>query len=488
MKLSNATLQEMPEGVLVPTYDRAALAPGIVHIGVGNFHRAHQAWYLHRLMQQGKALDWAIIGAGVRDYDSGQRDKLAAQDYLTTLIELDPSGTSAEVVGAMVDFVPIEEGNRALIRQLSDPRIRIVSLTVTEGGYFLDPADKRFSPTHPDIQHDAVNTDTPRTAFGAIVAALKARRVAGIDAFTCMSCDNLPGNGRILKEVVIGLAKLSDPDLAKWIAQTVSFPNSMVDCIVPATGPGEVALAQSIGVDDAAPVTHENFRQWVIEDDFCAGRPPLEEVGVTVSDRVHDYEAMKLQLLNGGHQVIAAPAEVLGLHTIADAMRAPMIKALLRKVALEEVLPHITPVPEITPEAYVDLIDARFSNPAMVDTVRRVAFDGSSRHSGAVLPIIRTALAAGTPTDGLALSQALWARMCLGVREDGSAIEANDPDWARLSEAAKAAKQTPQAWLEQRHIYGDIADHAGFSAVYSRCLSQLYSDGVEATIAGYVAS
>jgi mannitol 2-dehydrogenase len=197
---------------------------------------------------------------------------------------------------------------------------------------------------------------------------------------------------------------------------------------------------------------------------------------------------MKLQLLNGGHQVIAAPAEVLGLHTIADAMRAPMIKALFRKVALEEVLPHITPVPEITPETYVDLIDARFSNPAIVDTVRRVAFDGSSRHSGAVLPIIRTVLAAGTPIDGLALSQALWARMCQGVREDGSVIEANDPDWDQLTTAANAAKQTPKAWLEQRHIYGELAENAVFSVAFSRWLARLYSDGVEATLADYVAS
>ena len=488
MKLSNATLKDLPDSVLVPAYDRAALTPGIVHIGVGNFHRAHQAWYLHRLMQQGKALDWAIIGAGVRDYDRAQRDKLTAQDCLTTLIELDPSGTTAEVVGAMVDYVPIEEGNRALIRKLSDPRIRIVSLTVTEGGYFLDPANKRFASGHPDIQHDANNVDTPHTVFGAIVSALKARRAAGISPFTCMSCDNLPGNGRILKEVVTGLAALSDPDLGQWIAEKVSFPNSMVDCIVPATGPRELTLAQRIAVEDTAPVTHENFRQWVIEDDFCAGRPPLEDVGVTVSDRVHDYETMKLQILNGGHQLIANPAEILGLHTIADAMGNPVIKELFRKVALEEILPNITPVPDITPEAYVDLIDARFSNPAIRDTVRRVAFDGASRHTGAVLPIIRAALAAETSTDGLSLSQALWARMCLGVREDGSVVEANDPDWANLTAAANAAKQMPGAWLEQRHIYGDIADNVGFSETFSRFLSSLYSEGVEATIAGYLAS
>lgn len=486
MKLCNATLQTMPEGIVIPTYPREALAPGIVHIGVGNFHRAHQAWYVHRLMQAGKALDWAIIGAGVRDFDSAQRSKLIAQDHLSTLIELDPAGTSAEIIGSMIDFVPIEAGNRPLIAQLSDPRIRIVSLTVTEGGYYLDPADKRFAPTHPEIVYDAHHPEAPRTVFGAIVAALKARQQADSGPFTCMSCDNLPGNGRILKEVVIGLAQLSDPDLAEWISDTVSFPNSMVDCIVPATGPEELALAHRLGVEDRVPVTHENFRQWVIEDDFCAGRPPLEEVGVTLSNRVHDYEAMKLQLLNGGHQLVANPAEILGLHTISEAMQTTEIRDFFRKVALEEIGPHITSVPEITPEQYVDLIDARFSNPAMVDTVRRVAFDGSSRHTGAVLPLIRSALSAGSAIDGLALSQALWARMCLGTREDGSEIAANDPVWSQLRGVAKEAEHRPQAWLDQRYIYGSIGEDAQFCSVFSRWLNQIYAEGVSATLSAYI--
>ncbi|MGQ0609984.1 MAG: mannitol dehydrogenase family protein [Paracoccaceae bacterium] len=486
MKLGDGLLSRLPSGVSGPTYDRSRLTPGIVHIGLGNFHRAHQAWYLHRLMQQGKALDWAILGAGVRAYDEEQRVKLAGQDHLTTLIQLDPSGKSVEVVGSMIGYIPIEPGNRALIRQLAEPAIRIVSMTVTEGGYFLDPATKRFDPSQGDIQHDLIHPETPRTAFGAIVAALKIRRERGFGPFTCQSCDNLPGNGAILREVVLGVAQLGDPALARWIEENVSFPNSMVDCIVPATGSHELALAREFGIDDAAPVTHESFRQWVIEDKFCAGRPPWEEVGATISDRVHDFEAMKLRILNGGHQLIAAPAEILGLNTISQAMDHPLIRQLFRKVAIEELAPHIHAVPGMSPEAYVDLIATRFSNPAIVDTVRRVAFDGSSRHSGAVLPSIRQAIAAGTPIEGLALSQALWARMCEGRRENGSSIEPNDPVWNDLVAVATAARINPMAWLDQRHLYGDIADNPLFRASFAHWLTMLHAKGTEAALATYL--
>ena len=486
-RLNNASLDTLPEKILRPTYDRSALTPGIVHIGVGNFHRAHQAWYVHRLMQQGKAMDWAIIGASVRHEDAEQRARLLAQDCLTTLIELDPAGTSAEVVGSMIGYLPIEEGHGPLIRQLSDPAIRIVSLTVTEGGYFLDPATKRFDPRHPDIQHDASHLDTPRTAFGAIVSALALRRTASHGPFTCQSCDNLPGNGAILGEVVRGLAEMVDLDLARWINENVSFPNSMVDCIVPATGPKERALANTFGVADEAPVTHENFRQWVLEEDFCAGRPAWETVGAIVSDNVHSYEAMKLRLLNGGHQIIAAPAELLGLQTIAEAMVHPLIKGLFRKVALTEIAPLVPSVPGMGPSDYVDLIDGRFANPAIYDTVRRVAFDGSSRHTGAIIPVIRDALAAGSDIKGLALSQALWSFMCLGVRADGSKIEPNDPEWRALTKAASDALSDPIAWLEQRQFYGAIADDEAFATAFSQAHRSLQAMGVEATLNSYLA-
>ena len=485
IRLSDATLGDLPGAVRRPRYDRRVLTPGIVHIGLGNFHRAHQGWYLHRLFDEGLCNDWAIIGAGVRPNDALQRDKLLAQDCLTTLIELDPSGTSAEVTGSMIDYVPIEEGNGPLIEQMADPAIRIVALTVTEGGYYIDPASGGFDAGHPDIRHDAANPDRPRTAFGAMIAALRLRRERGLGPFTGQSCDNLQGNGAILRQTVISLARLSDPALADWIDDKCSFPNSMVDCIVPATGPKEIALARDFGIDDKVPVTHENFRQWVIEDDFCAGRPDWNRVGATFSDRVHAYEAMKIRILNAGHQVIANPGEILSVETISACMAHPLIHALFRKVQEDEIAPHVDPVPGMTPAAYVDLIDRRFSNTAIVDTTRRVAFDGSSRHTGFILPILRDGLASGAPIEGLALVEALWARMCEGTREDSSVIEANDPFWDRLQIAAREARERPLAWLEQRQLYGDLVDAPRFAAAFERWLSLIWSDGTAKALRTY---
>jgi len=483
ISLSNATLTQLR--IERPRYDRAALTPGIVHIGVGNFHRAHQAWYLHRLMQDGLAQDWAIIGAGVRPYDAVMREKLLAQDCLTTLIELYPLNVSAEVVGSMIDYLPIEEGHGPLIAQMADPRIRIVSMTVTESGYYIDPVTKGFDASHPDLAFDAAHPDTPRTAFGAIVAALRIRRDAGDGAFTCQSCDNLQGNGDILRQTVVSLARMSDPALADWIDGNATFPNSMVDCIAPATGPNELALAADFGIKDAAVVTHEAFRQWVTEDKFCAGRPDWDSVGATFSDNVHAYETMKIRILNAGHQVIANAGEVLGCETIADCMAHPAIRPFFGKVQRTEIAPTVDPVPGKTPAEYVDLIEQRFSNPRIVDTTRRVAFDGSARHPGFVLPILRDQLAAGRSVEGLALVEAVWARMCAGTREDGSVIEPNDPMWPTLNKAALAAKERPLAWLEQSNIYGDLIEAAAFSEAFTRCLSAIWAEGCEAKLLTY---
>ena len=484
--LSDAALDQLPAEVARPEYNRSALRAGIVHIGLGNFHRAHQAWYLHRLMQQGHAHEWAIIGAGVRPYDAEMRSKLLAQDCLTTLIELDPSGTSAEISGSMIDYVPVEEGHGPLIAAMADPSIRIVAMTVTEGGYYTDSASGEMDANHPDMIHDAQHPDRPRTAFGAMIAALRLRRDHGYGPFAAQSCDNLLGNGRILRQTVVSLARLSDSDLADWIDARCSFPNSMVDCIVPATGEKELELARMIGIDDAAPVTHENFRQWVIEDDFCAGRPDWDLVGATFSRRVHDYETMKLRILNAGHQILANVGEITGIETISGCMADQQILAFFRKVQREEIAPLVKPVPDMTPLAYVDLIERRFSNPSIVDTTRRVAFDGSSRHAGFVLPMIRERAATGSSVDGLALVEALWARMCHGTRDDGSEIEANDPMWEKLVEAAAAARERPDAWLEQSTIYGDLLAQKAFRESFSKWLSKIWSAGAMAAVQEYV--
>ncbi len=484
--LNTAALDRLPTHIGRPRYDRQSLRPGIIHIGVGNFHRAHQAWYLHQLMQAGLAQDWAIIGAGVMPADNAMRENLMAQDHLTTLIELDPAGASVEVIGPMIDFLPVEPDNAALIAQMARPETRIVSLTVTEGGYFVDTQTGKIDFGADDLRHDAKNPDQPRTAFGAIVAALGLRRQTETAPFTALCCDNLTGNGDILRQCVVGLAERSDPELAAWIDAEVAFPSSMVDCIVPVTTPEVIAQALAHGIKDLAPVTHENFRQWVIEDKFCNGRPPLEQAGVTLADDMHGYESMKLRILNGGHQLLANVGEICGVETIADCMAHRQISAFFSKVQHTEIVPLVQPVPEVTPGDYLKLIIRRFANPAIRDTTRRVAFDGSSRHVGFLMPVIRDAVAQGTPLSGLALSQALWARMCAGQREDGTMIAANDPNWAALHQRAIAAAQDPRVWLAQKAIYGDLAQNDAFAAEFSSWLSGLWRDGCQETLGRYL--
>ena len=487
MILNLENLSDLPDNVRKPAYARSDLSAGIVHIGLGNFHRAHQAWYLHRLMDQGLAHDWAILGAGVRAADAEKRALMLKQDCLTTLIELDPSGKSAEVIGSMIGYVPIADDNAPLIAHLAEPAIRIVSLTVTEGGYYLTP-NGEFDADHADILHDAAHPGTPKTAFGAMVAALRLRRDADAGPFTCQSCDNLQGNGDILKRTILGLAALSDLQLATWIEDHVTFPNSMVDCIVPATGPTELALARSLGIEDNVPVTHENFRQWVTEDNFCAGRPDWDKVGATFTDDVHAFEAMKLRLLNAGHQIIATPGELLAIGTIAGTMANPLIAGLFHKIEVEEIAPHVATVPGMSALAYVDLITERFANTEIFDTTRRVAFDGSSRHAGFLHPILRDALAADAPIEGLALVEALWARMCAGTREDGSVIDPNDPFWDELTAMAQAAKADPAAWRGQTQFYGDLGDNPRFAASFDRWLALIWEKGTEAALQSYLDS
>ena len=376
----------------------------------------------------------------------------------------------------------------ALIKAMAEPDIRIVSLTITEGGYYQDPATGKLDITHRDILYDVKHPDRPRTAFGAMVAALRLRRDRGIAPFTGLSCDNLQGNGTILRQAIIGLAELGDVELARWIDSHCSFPNSMVDCIVPATGPAELALVQKLGIDDSAPVTHEDFRQWVIEDNFCAGRPDWDKAGAEFSRYVHQHETQKIRILNGGHQILANAAEIMGLHTISQAMRHPLIGAMFAKVQQEEILPHITPPPGQNVSDYLGLISTRFANEAIVDTVRRVAFDGAARHVGFILPSLRDGLTQNSSVTGLALIEAIWARMCLGMREDGSVIEANDPSWEMLVQTARQARTAPRCWLEMGHIYGDLKKEERFASAFEEALSGLYQNGIEQTITAYLAS
>lgn len=486
LPLNENNLESIQSTVLKPNYIRSNLSAGILHIGVGNFHRAHLSWYLHRLMQKDLAKDWAIIGSGITQYDVKMREGLQAQDFLTTLIELDPEGNqSCEVVGPMIGYVPVEKNNQKLIIAMSDSNIRIVSLTVTEGGYFLDE-NGDFNLKHPDIIHDINNPNIPKTVFGVIVSALKNRKKNNIGPFTGLSCDNLMQNGNKLKQAIIGIAKEQDLELSEWINQNCTFPNAMVDCIVPRTGEIEIDIVRNLGIEDLAPVSHEDFRQWVIEDKFCKGRPPWEKVGVQFSDNVHGYEDQKIRILNGGHQILANAAELLNIETVRDAMKNKMIVSLLEKIEKDEIIPHIKPVPGYTPLEYYELIASRFSNPSIQDTTRRVAFDGSSRHAGFLVPSIKDGIKHNISIIGLSLAEALWARMCEGTREDGSIIEPNDPHWEKLNACAKKSKENPLEWLEQLEIYGDTSKDDKFRDYFSKWLKMIYQEGVENTLNEYL--
>jgi mannitol 2-dehydrogenase len=469
----------------LPAYDREALTPGIVHIGLGNFHRAHMAVYLDDLFALGESQDWAILGAGVRAPDAAMRDALMAQDCLSTIITLDPAGKSARRVGAMIDFLPVEPDNASLIAAMSGPAIRIVSLTVTEGGYFINPATGQFDPGDPAILADAA--DPKATAFGAIVAALRARRAAGLPPFTVMSCDNLPGNGHVTQAAVTGLARLSDPGLAAWIAANVAFPNGMVDRITPATGPRERALAARFGLNDPVPVTCEPFRQWVLEDNFPQGRPALEKVGVTFTPHVHAYEMMKIRILNGGHATIAYPGGLLGVEFVHQAMAHPLILGFLNKVETEEIIPYVPPVPDTDIAAYYRLIVGRFSNPEIADTARRLCLDGSNRQPKFIVPSIRDALAAGGSIAGLALVSALWCRYCAGTQDDGTEIPPNDPNWDMLQPLALQARVNPQLWLDGLiTVYGEVAANDRFAKAFGAALHQLWDRGTAAVLTDYL--
>ncbi|MBY8826398.1 mannitol dehydrogenase family protein [Sphingomonas colocasiae] len=472
-----------------PRYDRGRLTPGIVHIGLGNFHRAHMAVYLDGLFALGEDLDWAILGAGVRPTDARMREALRAQNCLSTVIELDPDGKTARRIGAMIDFIEVEPSNIPLITAMGRPEIRIVSLTITEGGYFIDPASGRFDPADPDMVGDARSPDRPATAFGAIVAALKHRRNAGLAPFTVLSCDNLPGNGDAAKAATVGLARLSDPDLADWIAAHVAFPNAMVDRIAPATGARERAMAAAFGLaGDPVPVTCEPFRQWVLEDRFPSGRPALEKVGVTFTDQVHAFETMKLRILNGGHAIIAYPGAIKGINHVHEAMADETIAAFLDKVHAKEILPVVPPPPGLDLPDYQRLVMRRFSNPEIADTTRRLCFDGSNRQPKFVIPSIRDTLARGVIPGGLILASAMWCRYCHGVDERGQVIAPNDPDWEELTAMARKARHDPARWIGMHVIYGDLADDRAFAAAFAEALDLVWSQGVDIAMSHYLGS
>ncbi len=488
LKLSLANLSAISKKMSVPTYARSSLKQGIMHFGVGNFHRAHLAVYLDDLFNKGLDHDWALVGAGVMQSDEAMRQRLAAQDYLTTVVEQDNDLSTAHITGPLIDFVSPND-KPAMMAKLCDPEIRIVSLTITEGGYFIDPATGNFNPQHHAIARDGAHPHDPSTVFGFIVAGLAARRATGIQAFTVMSCDNVPHNGVVTKNAVVGLARLSNPALADWINAHVAFPNAMVDRITPATGDRERKIcAEVFGVEDTWPIFCEEFKQWVVEDNFPSGRPAWEKVGAQFVKDVTPWEYMKIRILNGGHAVIAYIGGLMDVEFAHEAMETPLIRNFLKKITDDEIRPTVLPVPGTDLKDYQTLIERRFANPKIADTIRRLCLDGSNRQPKFIVPPIADRLKAGKSINGLALASALWCRYCFGTTDSGKVIEPNDPNWDSLQAKAKLAKTNPQIWLDMSEIYGEVGMAPEMQKLFADWLNAIWKNGSEATVKGYLAS
>jgi mannitol 2-dehydrogenase len=466
-------------GVAGPAYDRSRVTTGIVHFGFGNFHRAHQAMYIDRLLTAGEGFEWGICGVGVLPSDARMRDVMRAQSGLYTLVLKHPDGTlEPRIIGSVTDYLFAPDDPEAVLRVLVAPTTRIVSMTVTEGGYNTDRVTGEFDLSHPQVAADLRPGAVPLTVFGLIVEGLRRRRDAGLPPFTVMSCDNIQGNGDVARGSFVAFADAKDPDLGRWIADTVSFPNSMVDRITPVTSDEERALVvDRFGIEDAWPVVCEPFVQWVLEDRFPLGRPAYESVGVQIVEDVQPYEAMKLRLLNASHQAMAYFGMLMGYRFAHEAATDARIRTLLDRYMREEAAPTLGPVPGVDLDEYMQTLLERFANPEIRDTLARLGTDASDRIPKFLLPVVRDALAAGGAVALSAGIVASWARFAEGVDENGEPFDVADPLRDALAVRARAQRTDPLAFLENTEIFGSLGAEARFRDEFQRTLADLHDHG-----------
>ncbi len=467
VRLNSATLRQLP--IATPSYDRAGVGVGIAHFGVGGFHRAHQAAYIDSLLERGRARQWGICGIGVMPADRRMRDVLRAQDGLYTLILEHPDGRrDARVIGSVVDYRYAPDNPAATIDLLAAPSTRIISMTITEGGYQIRDRS---------------------SVFGLIAQALARRRDRGIAAPTILSCDNIEHNGGVARQAVIAHAEALSPGLAGWVVERATFPSSMVDRITPATTPEVVAAVErDYGVADEWPVVAEAFASWVLEDDFADGRPPLDEVGVLLVDDVGPYEFMKLRLLNAGHQCLCYFAALCGYRMVHDAARDPLFVEFLRSYFDSEAVPTLRPVPGIDLRAYTRGLIERFANPGVRDTVARLCAYSSDRIPKWLLPVIRDNLRTGGPIRLASATVASWARYAEAVGDCGEAIDVVDNLAGSLVPLARSQRRYPTAFIDNAELFGDLAQAPRFVEAYRWALDSLHDRGARATLAALLQS
>jgi mannitol 2-dehydrogenase len=481
--VSAAALKNPPQNVDAGHYDRTAIKQGIVHLGVGAFHRSHQALYIDELLASHGVEDWAICGVGIMPQDATMNKAMTAQDCVYTLVEKSGDVSRARLIGSITEYIFGYENPEAVFNKMQQPSIRIVSMTATEGGYCFSAETGELDFEHPAIKNDLQNPLRPQTIFGYLAEGLARRRQAGMPPFTVLSCDNLQGNGHVTRRTLLAFCRRRDPQLAEWVEKNVSFPNCMVDRITPATTDAERQfVADAYGLQDACPVVAEPFRQWVIEDEFSAGRPPLEKVGVQFTGDVAPYEKMKIRLLNATHSAMGYLGYLSGYRYIYEIARAPEFQPYLQELMDVEVTPLVGTVPGVDLSAYKRSLMERFANETIKDQALRICMDGSGKMPKFILPSIQEQLAAGGPIRRLTLCVASWIRFLNGIDEQGQEIPIVDPQAQRLKAAATAGKKDPAAMLALTDIFADLGKNEHFVAELRLLLTMLYDQGARATL------
>jgi mannitol-1-phosphate/altronate dehydrogenase len=467
--------------IRVPHYDRSALTPAVVHLGVGNFHRAHQAVYFDDLAERGISTRWGLVGVGLHHGDL--KPVLDRQNCLYSVIERDNGQERARVIGAMTRYLLGRDEPAKVLDVLADARTRIVSMTITGAGYHLDPTTGELAGSDPEVLADLADPLHPTTVFGYLTEALHRRRRRGLPPFTVLSCDNLPDNGAVTRKALVSFAGRRDAGLADWIDENVTFPGSMVDRITPGTSPADrERISRAHGVADRWPVITEPFTQWVIEDRFCHGRPPLDRVGVQFVDDVKPYKLIKGRLLNGTHCALGYLGTLAGHRLTAEVMSDPLLCRYVTALMRDEVSPLLPTLPGVDLARYRDAVRRRLANPGIQDQLARLCGRGSTKMPAYLLPSLREAVAQGRGHVLLALALAAWFRYLRGVDLHGAAIQIDDADVARLQARARAGGNDPRPLLELRDIFGDLGDHPHFVATLQRLLAALDHRGLRSTM------
>lgn len=484
IQLNQTNLDRLSSDIKIPKYDRSKLGQGIVHIGVGGFHRAHQTVYTEELFDSNEDLEWGFCGIGLLAHDSKMRDILQEQDYLYTLVERGLEGDHARVVGSIVNYLFGPDNIEAVIDKMASPETKIVSLTITEGGYYIHSGTRDFDSSHPDIQYDLAHPHEPRSSFGFLLEALDRRRKRQQKPFTVMSCDNIQSNGSVTRKMLLAFAHLRSPELAKWIEEHVSFPNSMVDRITPATTDEHRELVrEQFGIEDKWPVTTEPFKQWVIEDNFTLGRPSWEKTGVQMTSDVLPYEKMKLRLLNASHQALCYIGMLLGYEFVHQTMEDEDIRKLVTLLMDVDVTPILSDVPGVDLNEYKSTLIERFTNPAIRDQLSRIGIYGSTGIPKFMLPTIEEQLKNGGSFKYSAFTVACWFRYLDGKDELGNTIVMKDPNAAALNAIALASDHKADRFLELRDIFSeDLVNAEEFVNLVQKFLTDFYTKGARATL------